>query len=314
MAEVIAVLCLVKKDPLKIPTQPLSHPIDGQILDKVNKFTQTFAKDIPSSSPLYRNFFHFVVNYYNNTMDNCIYYLDWFVKDSDYTSDVELECKIPPILSKKSIILILKFLILQIKAQIKTLPKVTKPPSNPKKGEVPSQTHSFKRGGSTTSSEVPAISTEGLTEMIELIISIYINTYKRQDLVTCTYIMIYLLVIARCPDHFLTVTSLNLSDYRLIQPCSLINLVYQQIQQSTGDVHKSTKTKGKGRKIEQDKEFFQDPKNQEYLRLINDSSLIQDKPPPIQPPSPHPSSPLSLSDTEDEPLPDNNLKINIKLV
>lgn len=120
LAEVVAILCSARKDPLKIPEKPIPYPIDGTILDKVGKFVQEFAKTIPAGSIPHQNFFQFVVNYYNNTMDNCIYYIDWFVRDSEYIVNLDLDYKIPSTLNNKSILLILKFMILQIKTQIKS--------------------------------------------------------------------------------------------------------------------------------------------------------------------------------------------------
>lgn len=90
--------------------------------------------------------------------------------------------------------------------------------------------------------------------------------------------MTYLLVVSRCLENFVTITPLNCHDPKIIQSCALINLIYQEIQQTYEQgPPKISRSQTKGHRKTKDQEkgdFFQDPIKQEYLRLINDSSLL----------------------------------------
>lgn len=254
LSETITTLCISKKETITIPKEETNSPIDGLILDKTCKFVSIFVKNISTNSTLYQYFFQFVANYYNNSINNCLYYLDWFVKDNEYMIDVNLEFKIPAILSKKSILLILKFLILQIKAQIKVHKKTNK--------------------------------LDEITDILDTALSFYILIYKKKDYETCSYIVIYILVLSRCLDHYDQEISTDSSDPRLIQMCMEINFIYQNIQQKQLESKKKetknkTKSKSAGRgknttKTQTKEQFYENPMNQQYLKLLYDrESLLQ---------------------------------------
>lgn len=251
LSETVSILSLSPKETLNIPTQARDHPIDGVILDKTSKFVGVFVKGLPIHSTPYQYFFHFVTNYYNNTMDNCLFYLNWFVTDTEYVLDTELDFKIPPILNKKSVLLIWKFLVLQIKTQIKFSKDETQ--------------------------------TDHLTETIETVLSFYLLFYKKHDLETCTYIVIYLLVMARSLEHFNQAPLVKVCDPQIIRQCAEINFLYQQLSHTPVPKTKGGKSKKLSKKLSETTQFYEDPKNQAYLSLINNSALLREKPPSPEP-------------------------------
>lgn len=240
LAELITLLCISHKQNTTIPDQLSDDAIDQIILDKSTKFINIFAKNISKQSLLHQNLSGFVINYYNNSIDNCIYYLDWFVRDVEYVVETDIEFKIPPILINKSILLMVKFLILQIKAQIRINKK--------------------------------NINVEQVTEMLDTSISFYIMLYKKKNYDACVHIAIYILLFSRCIDKINQLPSIDAIQSSVIKQCAEINLVYQQMK-SPNQLPPKGKSNGKG-KSKANPQFYEDPSNQEYLRMINDCTLL----------------------------------------
>lgn len=238
LAELITLLCLTTKKEVEIPTQPSDFDVSDEILLKTHKLVTIFIKDVPKQSTLYQCFFQFVVNYYSSKIENCFYYLDWFAKDIDYVVSVDLGFKIPSLITNRSCLLIFKFLFLQIQTQLKV-------------------------DGSYDVDEV--------TDHLDTIFEVYLLTYKRRDLVTCTNILVYLLVMSRCLEHFIPLSPIDTSNPVVIQQCLEINLLYKTIRDSP---HPTTGTsKGKKKSTPQ---FYDDPRNQEYVNIIHNHDLLKE--------------------------------------
>jgi hypothetical protein len=245
LAEMITVLCLSQKDEIIVPTELIECRVDDVILDKSMKFVNIFARNISKNSLLYQNLSGFIVNYFNNSIKNCVFYLDWFVKDIEYTVETELDFKIPVILAKKSVLLIFKFLVLQIKAQIKIINKTS--------------------------------NIDEITEILDTVISFYIMLYKKKDYDTCTYIGIYMLLFSRCIEGFDNLHSVDTTNPVVIKQCAEINLLYRQLHQTIvmEQTKTQTTTKKTGKKTKINTQFYEDPTTQEYLKLIYDCDLVR---------------------------------------
>jgi hypothetical protein len=247
LAETISVMCLSPKDEIVIPEEVSTNKIDSIIVNKTNKFVSMFLKNISPQSVMYQNFYQYAINYFNNNISNCIYYIAWFMNDVEYVIDVDMKFKIPPILAKKSILLIIKFLILQIKTQIKM---------NHKHQMV-----------------------NEVTETLNTVISVYFNTYKKKDYETCTYIITYIMILARDLDNFINSDHPLLYDTRVVQQCSEINLLYQKIQNTSSTiVQEPVQTKKKNTrkgKADTREQFYENPQNIEYLNLIYNTDLLR---------------------------------------
>jgi len=242
LAETIGLLCMAEKNEFKIPVKPIRYDIDESVQEKANKFVSIFIKNISVTSVLYHQFSQLVLNYYNDCLDNCLHFLNWFVKDNDYAVDVTVDFKTPALLNRKSILLIYKFLILQIKTQIKMNNMSDK--------------------------------TEVITDLLDTVISYYILFYKKQDYETCTYIVLYILILSRCLETFDQIESINTSEQQLVRQTLMINVLYQKIQQTATEKAAKAATGKGGKKSEEEKMVDFNELNKEYIRLINDVTLL----------------------------------------
>lgn len=246
IAELTVLLCLSTKKAVEIPSKPSDFDIIDDVLLKTHKLVTIFIKDVPKQSTLYQSFFQFVVNYHSSKIENCFYYLEWFARDIDYVVNVDLGFKTPSFLTNRSCLLIFKFLFLQIQTQIKV--------------------------DANESYSVDDVNE--VTDHLDTIFELYLLTYKRHDLVTCTNILIYLLVMSRCLEHFIPLTKVEVNNPTVIRQGLEINLLYKTIQncpqQQTSSTTKTTKGKKKSTP-----QFYDDPRNQEYVNLIHNHDLLK---------------------------------------
>lgn len=94
--------------------------------------------------------------------------------------------------------------------------------------------------------------------------------YKQHDYETCSNILVYLLVMSRCLEYFVPMTAPNVNNPIIIRQCLEINMLYKTIQNCP---RQTPVTKGK--KLAP--QFFDDPRNQEYVKLIHNHDLLKSK-------------------------------------
>ena len=190
------------------------------------------------------------MNYFNQSFIDCVGSVEWFVKDIDYIIDIKLDFKLPPILSKKSVVLIFKFIILQIKAHIKVYQKTEQ--------------------------------IDGITEMLNDILTMYVLFYKKKNLSTCIRVLIYMLWLSFDINKLETAPQIDLTNIHVIKQCLGINLIYGRLNEIQPlQIEKESKQKQlsskKQKKIEP--KFLDDPRNQEFVRLIYDHTALSNHPP-----------------------------------
>jgi len=245
LAEIITLFCLSEKTELIIPSSLNEISINDEMSQKTNQIIQIIAPYLSQQSLIHQQFHSFIVNYYGNDLDNCIHYINWFVKDNEYTINSFSEFKVPTTISQKSMWLIWKFLLLQYKT-IKNA----------------------------------HMNLEQITELLDLLMHLYIMIYKRKDNDSCSYILSFILLMTKHPDQIDWSQSLDITDSRLIKQCAEINLIYRNLQNAHTKITETTnkeKTKSKGRKTKKEIEknkFYEDPKNQEFLKLLYDTDAI----------------------------------------
>jgi len=248
VAEMISLLCLTPRIQLSIPEKITSRSaatVDATIVTKSTRFVTLFLKNMSSQSVVYQHFYQLVISYYCNQWDCCLSYINWFVRDENYAVDIDLDFKLPPQLAHKIVVLLLKFFLLQIRTQ------------------------------------VPAIQLETVTNLLNTTINYYISAYKKHDLTVCVSIMAYFLFLSRNLETLENPPPVDPSDYQIIRQCLEINLLYQQINsQSKTEPPTSSPTTSNKRPTKARKQksttsgFYENPRNQEYLRLINDQQLF----------------------------------------
>ena len=112
-AEAVCLLCLADKTQLMIPDTPNQYQFDDEMTHKTGRMIQILVPYLSSHSVVYRQFHLFIMNYYVDDLDNCMYYIDWFIKHQDYTINPFEELKVPATVASKSLWLIWKFLLTQ---------------------------------------------------------------------------------------------------------------------------------------------------------------------------------------------------------
>lgn len=244
LSELVSLLALTSKlsEEIIIPTEVQNVKIDRDIIRKSHHLTCLLLKNISPQSVLYQQFYGFVVNYHSNHLINCFYYLNWFINDNDYMYETEIECKIPSYLTGHSILLVLKFLLLQIKTQIKNNPQI---------------------------SHLVDINTN-----ISNVLSFYFMAYKQKLLEHCFYIMTYLILLSKNLTLQTFNNHLDLQNPSIIQQILTINYLYQELNTISVQHGEKTNPKSKSKSKERTNNPLNDPKIQEYLRIINDIDLL----------------------------------------
>ena len=100
----------LEKLPLEIPTQIHTFKMIPSMTTKTHQFLDFFVGKMTLSPTLLQSFEQFVSNYFCGQLDNCLYYLDWFVRDESYVVEIDMDFKVPNLLTKKSLLLVWKLL------------------------------------------------------------------------------------------------------------------------------------------------------------------------------------------------------------
>ena len=240
LAEVVTSMCLSKKDLLSIPSSVNENVLDEVFYEKISKIISIIAPTLSNQSILHKQFVLLISTYYND-FDSCLYYLDWFVRDNDHIIGAFDEFNVPASLTHKSMWLVWKFILLQF------------------------------RNTKVSDHEL----------LLETLINLYIAVYRRKDYETCTYILMLVLTLVRHPQKLEWSQALNLGDPKMIKQCVEINMVYQNLQSSHNVISKTTATKKdnikKGRKSKkeiQKAKFYDDKRNNDFLKVINDPNIL----------------------------------------
>jgi hypothetical protein len=130
--------------------------------------------------------------------------------------------------------------------------------------------------------------------VVDILSSVYLDLYKRQQYETCSCMLSFLLVLAKYPDRMKWTPVADMISDQVIYMCAVVNLLYQDLDESTLTIEKpdgkkesKTRASGKGKEKEEVTSFFTKDKNIEYLNIINDPSMLtmaqtQAKPKPIE--------------------------------
>ncbi len=113
ISEIVTLFCLSNNQMIEIPEEVKKITIDDNIADQVHQIIQNLMPNLSKESMLYEQLYYFAINYYQGEIENCIYYIKWFLDDSDYTISPFEEFKVPSSIAQKSMWLIWKFLIYQ---------------------------------------------------------------------------------------------------------------------------------------------------------------------------------------------------------
>lgn len=264
LTELVTLLCISPKYHCVIPANTSESNLI--VSDKIKKLLTIFTSNIPPNSHLYKVLAHFMTCYFDNHLDSCLSDIYWFVSNEDQTIDVEIDGKIPQILHNKTILLIIKFVILQIKAQINAC-KIS--------------------------------DGEDISNTLVNLIDNYVTHYKRKDYETCTYISLFMVLLSKSIPKLGGLTPVDITQPQVISACLSVNQTYIQLTQNQQkedvdeDVvqhesnpkgkHKGNlqvpKTSKKMSKKDAAKQkmldmFYQNPRNVEFLRVINSDELI----------------------------------------
>ena len=244
-AEIITLFCLSGKTQIIIPSTLNKCDVEDDLAKKTDRIIRIIVPYLSSESFLHQQFHSFITNYYVAELDNCIHYIDWFVKDNTHTINTFAEFKVPKTVEKKSMWLIWKFFLLQYK---------------------------------TIKNNYGPL--DHMLELFDILMNLYIMIYKRKDHDSCTYILSFILLMTKHPDRIKWQQSLDITDHRLIKQCAEINFVYRNLQiahEKTEKIQSKEKTKTKGRKTKKEAEktkFYENQKNVEFLKLLHDKNAM----------------------------------------
>lgn len=216
LSEIVTIFAISKKISLyQIKIENIQ--IDQEIADKTNKFLDMFMKllSLPQTQPqseIHQNLFCFVAYYFTlysqfhtdnelsrKIMGQCLNYLNWFVYDDTYTTDVDLPFKISKTISKKSFLIIIKFIISQITSQINST----------------------------------SVNVDEINEMIEQWLTFYLVMYKKKQYETCVNIMMYLVLFSVNMDH-INDMSIDNTHTDVIRQVMKVNTFYRSIDNGKG--------------------------------------------------------------------------------
>ena len=251
LSEAISLLCLSKKAPLEIPEQSHTFKMEPSILTKTQQFLEFFMGKMSVSVTLSQNFEQFVSNYFCGQLDNCLYYLDWFVKDETYVVEIDMDFKVPNLLAKKSLLLVWKFIILQTKTQIRLGCRGL-----------------LQQQNQTDMSEL-------VTDLFNDVMTLYMQYYKKKAYETCVYLITYMLMMSQNLSLFEQSPQLNLTHSGLLQQCLRINLTYQHLYDKSQKKPEKKSDKKKISSKESRPDFFSDPVHQEYMKALYDIDSLE---------------------------------------
>lgn len=251
-AEMITLLCLSKTTPVSIPTSVSNCEEDIGMIQKTEQIIEIIAPYVSTSSTLHKQFQSFIINYYCDNLNNCLYLIHWFLQDNQHTINPFDEFKVPSSIAQKSLWLLWKFLLLQ------------------------SQTSK-----ETTENPIDTI------ELFELLIQIFLLIYKRKDIETCVFILFFIILMIRHPYRLDWSQTLDVTNHQLIKNCIEINHIYKNLQIfheklaksavteiDKKESHGTKKISKKKKKILDKHKFYQNEKNLDFLEVINDSDIL----------------------------------------
>lgn len=245
LAEIVTLLCSAEKIDKIIPLTTNNSQIDEQMNAKTNKIIQIIAPYLSPQSLLYEQYRLFIINYYSD-VENCLYYIHWFIKDNEHTINTFEEFKVPVTMAQKSMWLIWKFILIQYK--------------NIKNRKI--------------NYNLTDLRIEQITDLLELLVNLYIMIYKRKDYETCSYLLLFIVNISKCPDEINWSAIIDITDPAVIRQCAEINKVYSHLQLSSKKIKDNPSGK-KGKKEIEKRQFYENPKNIEFIRLINNYEAIR---------------------------------------
>ena len=246
IAEIMTIFCLSQKKEIKLPLSVNDLEITDRMIQKTDLIIQIVVPYLSTQSFVYAQYRSFIISYYLGDLDNCLYYIDWFVKENEHTINPFVEFKIPSAISRKSMWLIWKFLFLQYQKSSKTEKNC-----------------------------------QQILQLLEMLISIYIIVYKRKDFETCSYILFFVTNLFKQPHNMNWDQSIDITSPELIKQCAEINNIYKNLQFSYEKIQTQNETlnknkKGRKNKKEKDKQrFYQNPKNLEYLKVLYDDQALR---------------------------------------
>lgn len=113
VCEMVSILCMVQKHEIVIPDQVQKITFHAPLVTGVNRVLSSFTGYLSKKSVIYQKLSLFAINYYHKRFDNCFCYVMWFVTDNEHTIQPFTEFKVSKTISRKSMWLIWKFLIIQ---------------------------------------------------------------------------------------------------------------------------------------------------------------------------------------------------------
>lgn len=246
LSEMVTMFCLCKK-------QQSDQFTKGKITtcnhienaSKADRIIQLLIPNLSLDSLIYKHFHSFIINYYDVSetfesetlgLHNCRHYIDWFVRDTSHTIAPFHDFKVPPSISQRCVWLVWKFLLSNLKNQPE------------------------------------------LTSSLDILTEIFIIHYKRKNYDISTNILWYVLLLARQTDQIQFDNQVDFSHHQIIRQCAEINFIYQNLIKVPVNTSGKDTTKNKAKrrtKQEQSKiEFYENPKNQNFVQTINDVSLL----------------------------------------
>lgn len=245
LAELITILCMCKKQKLIINPNLSVYEIDIEMVIKTDKVIYLIAPYLSSESLVYQQFRSFIINYYYDDVDNCMYYIDWFIKDNEYAITPFNDFSLPAGINSKSIWLVWKFILLQHKTLKNTM----------------NNEDEYKQ----------------MIDLVELLIHLFLIIFKRKDLNTCVYMLTMMIFIVKCPSAVNWSKMINSNSHHVIKQCANINFIYNNLQKSHNQMIENGANQKKGRTTKKDLEkqkFYDNDKNQNFVTLLNDSDAM----------------------------------------
>lgn len=248
LAEIVTILCMCKKQKLIIQEKITIFEIDVEMIGKTDKVINLIAPYLSQESIVYQQFRSFIVNYYYDDVDNCTYYINWFISDNDYTITSFDEFSLPPSIGTKSVWLLWKFMLLQYRSL---------------KNSFDDEEY------------------EQMLVIFELLIHLFVIINKRKDKDTCINILTLIIFISKCPQGINWSKIIDVRSHHVIKQCANINLIYQHLQKSHNKISKeSNMAPKKGRISKKDsskQKFYENDKNKSFITLLNDTDAIMTK-------------------------------------
>lgn len=245
LAEIITILCICKKQKLMVQDKVSIFDIDVDMIGKTDKVIYLIAPYLSCESLVYQQFRCFIVNFYYDDVDNCMYYINWFLNDNDHTITPFDNFSLPPSIAIKSMWLLWKFMLLQYQGL---------------KNSMNDEEHGQ------------------MLDIFELLVHLYVIILKRKDIDTCIYILTMIIFMSKCPQGINWSKNINGRSRHVIKQCLNINLIYANLQKAhtkiTNDGKSANKKGRKSKKEDAKQKFYQNGKNQRFITLLNDTDAI----------------------------------------